>query len=353
MREKEIIKQEVELEEDMVVRIKNIKMPPNTGGEVPNSIIVNVPAGKDPKEVGRGILKRMTGKVPTSFDVVKETLKPVEDKEEVQENLGDLAHKVEQDHEIQLARGELYKAAKYSIKLHDMLKGMSEAEGLDGWVSAKITKASDYLGTVFHHLDYQTKFDEVSESTCNCSCGKEICESCGKTHKKKKVKEETKFTSQQIKQAYGIANDPRYKQGNYSGAVKAIEKLAKGLSSHPDVQKVLKRTNEVELEEDIVVRIKNIKMPPNTGGEVPNSIIVNVPAGKDPKEVGRGILKRMTGKVPTSFDVVKEQLDEKTLKQMAWRHGYGKMSSHYVDRVKNETYKDQLQTKLEAKKNED
>ena len=60
------------LVEDMAVRIKNIKMPPNTGGEVPNSIIFNVPAGKDPKEVGRGILKRMTGKVPTSFDVVKE-----------------------------------------------------------------------------------------------------------------------------------------------------------------------------------------------------------------------------------------------------------------------------------------
>ena len=78
-------KEEVELEEDMAVRIKNIKMPPNTGGEVPNSIIVNVPAGKDPKEVGRGILKRMTGKVPTSFDVVKETLKLVEDKEEVNE----------------------------------------------------------------------------------------------------------------------------------------------------------------------------------------------------------------------------------------------------------------------------
>src|SRR5210317_2231175 len=59
-------------------------------------------------------------------------------------------------------------------------------------------------------------------------------------------KEETivEFTSQQIKQAYGIANDPRYKQGNYSGAIAAIEKLAKGLSKHPDVQKVLKRTNE-------------------------------------------------------------------------------------------------------------
>ena len=52
------------------------------------------------------------------------------------------------------------------------------------------------------------------------------------------------FTSQQIKQAYGIANDPRYKQGNYDGAIKAIEKLAKGLSKHPDVANVLKRTNE-------------------------------------------------------------------------------------------------------------
>jgi len=52
------------------------------------------------------------------------------------------------------------------------------------------------------------------------------------------------FTSQQIKMAYGVANDKRYKAGNYSGAVKAIEKIAKGLSQHPDVLKVLKRVNE-------------------------------------------------------------------------------------------------------------
>jgi len=60
------------------------------------------------------------------------------------------------------------------------------------------------------------------------------------------VKEETlvEFTSQQIKMAYGVANDKRYKGGNYSGAIAAIEKIAKGLSSHPDVQNVLKRTNE-------------------------------------------------------------------------------------------------------------
>ena len=57
--------------------------------------------------------------------------------------------------------------------------------------------------------------------------------------------EEAKFDSKLIKQAYGIANDKRYKGGNMTGAIKAIEKLAKGLSKHPDVQKVLKVTNEL------------------------------------------------------------------------------------------------------------
>ena len=52
------------------------------------------------------------------------------------------------------------------------------------------------------------------------------------------------FSSAQIRMAYGVLNDPRYKQGNYDGAVKAIEKIAKGLSDHPDVKNALKRANE-------------------------------------------------------------------------------------------------------------
>tara|TARA_R110002073_G_scaffold100149_1_gene228236 strand:- start:126 stop:998 length:873 start_codon:yes stop_codon:yes gene_type:complete len=78
--------------------------------------------------------------------------------------LADMAYKVEKDHEVQMARGDLYKIAKYGIKLHEMLKGVSEEQGLDGWVQAKITKAADYLGSVYHHLDYEMKFDEVTES---------------------------------------------------------------------------------------------------------------------------------------------------------------------------------------------
>ena len=53
-----------------------------------------------------------------------------------------------------------------------------------------------------------------------------------------------KFSSSEIKKAYGILNDPRYKQGNYSGAAKAIDKLSPGLSNHPDVKNAMKRANE-------------------------------------------------------------------------------------------------------------
>ena len=58
---------------------------------------------------------------------------------QVKEGLGDLAAMAERDHEVQMARADLYKLAKYAIKLHEMLKGISEREGLEGWVQSKIT----------------------------------------------------------------------------------------------------------------------------------------------------------------------------------------------------------------------
>ena len=78
----------------------------------------------------------------------------------VQEGLADLAQKAEHDHEVQMARADLYKIAKYAIKLHDMLKNVSESEGLEGWQQAKITKASDYISSVYHNLDYDMKFGD-------------------------------------------------------------------------------------------------------------------------------------------------------------------------------------------------
>lgn len=70
-------------------------------------------------------------------------------------HLGQMADMAERDHEVQMARADLYKLAKYAIKLHEMLKGVSEMQGIEGWQQAKITKAADYISSVYHNLDYE------------------------------------------------------------------------------------------------------------------------------------------------------------------------------------------------------
>ena len=80
-------------------------------------------------------------------------------KRKIQEGLADLAAKAEQDHEVQMARSELYKLSKYSIKLHDLLKSVSETEGLQAWQQSYITKAADYIDAVYHDIEYEKSVD--------------------------------------------------------------------------------------------------------------------------------------------------------------------------------------------------
>ena len=65
------------------------------------------------------------------------------------------AHIMHQDHEVQMAREECYHAAENAIALHKLLRNISEQQGLEGWVSAKITLAGDYLKTVREYLEYE------------------------------------------------------------------------------------------------------------------------------------------------------------------------------------------------------
>jgi hypothetical protein len=66
--------------------------------------------------------------------------------------------------------------------------------------------------------------------------------------KKEDELEEAKFSPKEIKMAIGVASDKRYAGGNMTGATKAIDKIKKGLSDHPQVKAVLKRQNEAKLD---------------------------------------------------------------------------------------------------------
>jgi len=73
-----------------------------------------------------------------------------------------------------------------------MLKGVSEAEGIEGWQQSKITKAADYMGSVFHSLEYDMKFGDGQQPEMNVEStdykatlenklaeAKGVCSDCG------------------------------------------------------------------------------------------------------------------------------------------------------------------------------
>ncbi len=74
------------------------------------------------------------------------------------------ADDMHRDHEVQMARSQMYSAAQAAIEIHRLLKNISEMEGLEGWVQSKLTLASQYLESVRDYMKYEAVSQE-SEMT--------------------------------------------------------------------------------------------------------------------------------------------------------------------------------------------
>jgi hypothetical protein len=68
------------------------------------------------------------------------------------------------DREGAMAKADLFKLANYSHKLYQQL---SDQDQLESWVQAKITKAADYIASVYHYLEYEMKFTEYAHHLDN------------------------------------------------------------------------------------------------------------------------------------------------------------------------------------------
>jgi len=176
-----------------------------------------------------------------------------------------------------MSKSQLYATAKMAIELIDMIK---KGDDLEGWVQTKLNLAADYLQAVYHYEDYQ-KLNPYRED----------------------------LDSQLMQKHAGVI------QKNLDEILARETKIA-DVDTKPGMMRILKkRVNEVEKE----IAKENRK---NTDeGGMPSSVIKS-----------KQKLANMTDK--ELADRFKDA-DEKTLRQMAWRHGYGNMSSHYLDRVKN------------------
>jgi hypothetical protein len=101
-----------------------------------------------------------------------------------------IPHKADRrDHEVEMARSDLYAAAKDAMRIFKLLKDRSEEDGLMGWQQSYITLAADYLNSVADSIEYNAKvkggLDEMTGGVLaggmsNFEEGKEHkCPSCG------------------------------------------------------------------------------------------------------------------------------------------------------------------------------
>ena len=176
-----------------------------------------------------------------------------------------------------MSKSQLYATAKMAIELIDMI---DKGDDLEGWVQTKLNLAADYLQAVYHYEDYQ-KLNPYRE---------ELDDALMQKHA-------------------GVI------QKSLDGILARETEIA-DVDTKPGMMRILKkRVNEVE--KDIA---KENRKNTDEGG-MPASVIKSKQRYANMSD--EELADRFKG------------ADEKTLRQMAWRHGYGNMSSHYLDRVKN------------------
>ena len=127
----------------------------------------------------------------------------------------------EYDNEGEMAKTKLRGVLTDAQALIDMF---DDEDNLPEWVQSKIIKASDYLNSAARYIKNKDDVQEQKDEQMNI--------------------DEGRFNPKQVKMAIGVASDKRFAKGNMTGAVKAIDKIAKGLSNHPQVAAVLRRQNE-------------------------------------------------------------------------------------------------------------
>ena len=70
----------------------------------------------------------------------------------IKEEMANMEQGQHHDHEAKMAKGEIRNMVKLGSELYNMIQ---EGDELDGWVSAYITLASDYINTVHQYMAEQ------------------------------------------------------------------------------------------------------------------------------------------------------------------------------------------------------
>jgi len=162
------------------------------------------------------------------------------------------------DDERNMIRKELYQMAKYAKEMFEMLEDLPADSDFPHWWQAKVVKSLQMISKAKHYLENELNVPDVGGDRTEegildtmWDASKQAIRDPDVDWDKTKREsdmvydlQDAGYSDKEIKMAYGILNDPRYKGGNLTGAMIAIEKLAPGMSDEPALQKVVKATQE-------------------------------------------------------------------------------------------------------------
>ena len=121
------------------------------------------------------------------------------------------------DREGAMAKADLYKIANYS---HKLFKQIEDQDQMEAWVQAKITKAADYIASVYHYLEYEMKFSQYGQALEDSGV---YSESQKQAIKNRLMEAKDKVKELKVKQAKKAKDDAANKvsEGVLSGGHKA------------------------------------------------------------------------------------------------------------------------------------
>jgi len=112
------------------------------------------------------------------------------------------------DHEGAMAKADLFKLGQYSYKL---FKKLEDDDQLESWVQAKITKAADYITSVYHYMEFEMKFSEYGKKLDDSDV---LSESQKTVMKNKLMEAKSKIRDLKLAEAKKTNKDPVAKNLN-------------------------------------------------------------------------------------------------------------------------------------------
>ena len=282
-----------------------------------------------------------------------------------------------------MAKSQLYAAAKAAIKITQMVK---PGDDIEAWLQTKMNKAVDMLDAVYHYEDYQRlnpyreqldsnilqrhsqivqkNIDEIlaRETPANDTetkpgmlnilkkrvheVEKKMCREYSKEKPQRQLVDPDKevmvqkdgkvitIDKSQEKEYLDkgwelaentISEDPRA-VGKALANIKYGKEIADAILKGTDIDILKAKANAYLSSIDDTLELLN-QMYPSQYNKNESALAERMPAQ---------IIKNKQKLAYMSDRELANHLkdkDETTLRQMAWRHGYGKMSSHYWDRV--------------------